>query len=158
MNIKSVSYAHIDSIWAAEFRGFFYGDGSVSLSKSKRKGSYLYRPRLGIVLRLDSLPVLKDIQSHVGGGVDEHVKGYTNNFGYKSNPTARWRTNSYSNIFAIIRDILLPGALLPATKRVEIETMYEMIQLRLQMPLIMKEEHKSVLDNYYLRLRELKCF
>ncbi len=158
MNIKSISYAHVNPIWAAEFRGFFYADGSVSLSKSRRKDYFIYRPRLGIVLRLDSLPVLKNIQSYIDGGVDEYVKGYINSFGYKSNPTARWRTNNYSNIFAIIRDILLPGAVLPATKRVQIETMYEMIQARLQVPNSTGEEHRSILDDCYLRLRELKCF
>jgi len=159
MKIKPVSYTGIDPIWAAEFRGFFYGDGSVMLNEQRVKehNVVLYRPRLMITLRVDSLPLLEDIQARLRGSVDQH-RGIINSWGYQCNPTARWYTCDYANILAIIRDVLLPGALLPAPKRAQIEVLYEAILARLDLPYNLGPEGREALRSYYIRLKELKRY
>lgn len=159
MVVKHISYADVNPIWAAEFRGFFYGDGYAGLNEfySKEHKVPMYKPKLGISLRVDSLPLLKDVQAHIGGSVDQ-TKGYINSFGYQSNPVARWYTCSYSNIMAIIRDVLLPGALLPATKRVQIELLYEALLARLEMPYNLGVEGRAILHSYSAHIKELKHY
>lgn len=159
MDFGDISYTDIDPIWAAEFRGFFYGDGAALLSRQPIKDTNraVYRPKLMISLRADNYSLLEDVQAHLGGSLDQ-VRGLTNSWGYQCNPTVRWYTCSYPNIFAILRDVLLPDARLPAKKRVQLEVLYEAVQARREMPHTLGAADLAILHKYYVRLKELKRY
>lgn len=156
--VELTSYGHINPIWAAEFRGFFYADGSAAIFRAKNKGHYYYRPILRILLRDDNKPLLLDIQEHLGGSVCQKTHSTTSANGYICNPTAAWKTGSYANILAVIEDVLLPGAKLPAVKRSEIELLREAVLARLDMPYTMRAEDREVLHDYYIRIKDLKRY
>jgi len=58
----------LDPSWAAEFRGLFSADGHIGImSNGSSHGQPSFGLRVAIQLRDDSLPLLADIQSTLGG-------------------------------------------------------------------------------------------
>jgi len=61
----------IDPIWAAEFRGFFWGEGHFGAAIIRER----YRIHAVVGLRADDEPALRDFQRRLGGSLSWHVAG-----------------------------------------------------------------------------------
>jgi hypothetical protein len=66
--IRDITGEPIDKEWAAEFRGWFGGEGSFKASES---GPYGQSVSLGVILglRADDAPIVKEFQRRLGGTV-----------------------------------------------------------------------------------------
>jgi len=142
-----------DSLWIAEFRGFFYGEGYVGLGNETQS----YNPRLTINLRLDDEAILQEIASVLGGRVCYPKKCYSDQF-RNSCPQARWNATGWPLCRAILEETGLAYGLLPAKKRGDIVLFYEAILARYQLPFWLYQDERDVLHQYYLDLIEIKRF
>lgn len=101
----------INPIWAAEFRGFFFGDGYLGITRNGiRHGRAAYTARAQITLRGDDREVLLDIQAHLGGMIYDYQK--------EGKTFVVWRTRSSGDLGRVLN--CLEGGILPAKKRFEI--------------------------------------
>jgi len=151
---------HVDPVWAAEFRGFFYADGSALLAREKRKRPgkepyYFYKPVLGIHQRDDEALLIHDVQDKLGGHLSS-AGGYHRN-GYYTRPTMRWSIASYPRVRGVLEAVLLGGCL-PARKRADIDLLYELILARYRMPRYLRPEDKAVLVDYYEAIKAVKRY
>lgn len=113
-----------DPLWVAEFRGFFAGEGSISIQIIHKKGnSYaLFRPRCRISLRLDDHQVLREFNERIGGSLF-----YTNKQSSVGQPTLTWDASSLCHA-RIIRN-LLQGSILPCKKFLEVPLWVEAVDI-----------------------------
>ncbi len=146
---KAVQISDLDPLWAAEFRGFFYGEGSATLDNEHNHLS----PRLTINLRLDDARILSDIQAKLGGAL------YTRRRSGREHDQCRWTATGWPRCRAILEKTGLTDAcLLPAKKCRDAAMLYEAIVARHQMPHVLGDEDRAKLRDYYCRLQEVKRF
>lgn len=136
----------IDPVWAAEFRGFFLGEGSLEIGQithntSTAKGDKVYRyskvqlrPRARLIQRDDNRAILEAVQARLGGNITKHGRHYTvspvNGMTYTSNPTIAWYVMSTNGVQRVLD--LLKGGVLPHGKLREIAVLEEYLALRPQ--------------------------
>ena len=138
--MKTVVDVHgepIDAEWAAEFRGFFWGDGSIEINRFSRKQSngkrwQGLRPRLRLAQRADGVDILLAIQQKLGGRVYQY-KGHKivsggNGRVYHSSPACYWEVTSKA-LSQRVLDILA-GAKLPHSKRQQAAVLQEFLDAR----------------------------
>lgn len=148
----------LDPIWAAEFRGFFYGDGCASLVRVRRKNvkSPTYQPQLHVRQRIDGWNMLKDFQQKLGGNV-QPVKERVTPAGYHCAPGALWQVTGYARVRAILEESLL-GGMIPAKKKEDIDLLYEAVLARFQMPLRLGQKNRDLLDQFVVRIQLVKRY
>lgn len=109
----------INELWEAEFRGLFWGEGSIGFTYYySQRGTFLFRPNLKINLRGDDRDILEDIKQHLGGHIYFTKKSrltHHANGDFWSKPSVEWTVTNQDEVRNIHR-ILLAG-LLPAKKR-----------------------------------------
>lgn len=145
-----------DPVWAAEFRGLFYGEGTAYVARRKWKKGFLYTPSLAVSARLDNLAMLEDIQAHLGGKVQKYQP--TVNNGYVSKPQCRWYVVGYAPIRAIIESTNLHRGVTVATKVQEVAVLYEMILARFALPYRLGPDNLKVIESGYIRLQDMKRY
>ncbi len=153
--LKEVSFS-VDPMWAAEFRGLFYGEGSVGLWKCprhtrKKEIYHVLVPVLSMHFRDDDAKILTDIHEKLGGTLSGGKR-----YG-PTNPSKRWSISGWPRVYAIIRDILLDG-LIPAKKRIELQLLHDAILARSKMAFIPTKEQKAILEDYAERIKLAKCY
>ena len=134
--ILDVHGVPIDPVWAAEFRGFFLGEGSLQIQQyqrskqhSKARGKVYdigfrgLRPVANITQRRDNRATLEAIAARLGGHVTngnahKMVSG-SNGKTYTSAPMVAWRLVNKEGMQRVIA--LLKGGSLPHTKLAEID-------------------------------------
>lgn len=148
----------LNSVWAIEFRGFFWGDGCASLVRVARHDRKFpeYQPQLHVRQRADGWDMLKDFQEKLGGNV-QRVKERVTPAGYHCAPGALWQVTGYSRVRAILETSLL-GGVIPAKKREDIDLLYEAILARFQMPLRLGQKNRGILDRFVDRMQQIKRY
>lgn len=149
---------NLDPLWLAEFRGFFYGEGSVYIHKRNAflwDKTYLpnpvYRPDLKIGLRDDDGNVLREIQRVLGGNLS-----FRKAIG-KSNPSISWQLVGFRAVYPLLK--LLSEGHLPSKKKKEFETMIEFSEARFKMPEKgLSAENIIILDAFFERMKLLKSY
>ena len=103
-----------ESLEAAEFRGFFFGEGHLDLIKQGRTTRGL-SPRARIALREDDVGVLRWVMEFLGGNLSyrESTRSYC------------WQLTGKENITRLL-DILCTG-FVPSKKRKEVWLMVEAV-------------------------------
>lgn len=134
-----------------EFCGFFWGEGCADIQRFKRGTATLYRPRLRIHQRADEVSNLYYIQDHLGGAVHYSVKP-----GGPSKPAYQWQLTERSTLLRAC-EILLSGTF-PSKKRPQVEILVRAIHLASIKSSRFPPETLAQLDDFYLKLRELKLF
>lgn len=147
-------------IWAAEFRGLFYADGCAKMVRTNHvnkagKQYYLYRPELSIQLRADNADLLEEIADCLGGYCYrvENKRPDTN-----SKPTVNWVLTGYPKCGAVIEATALNSGLIPARKVEDVSILYEAILARYKMPHNLTDEDREILNEYYMKLKEVKRY
>lgn len=134
----------IEPVWAAEFRGFFLGEGSLEIgqinhSVTTRRGDKVYqyqakqlRPRARLIQRDDNRAILEAVQARLGGNITKHGRHYTvspvNGMTYSSNPTIAWYVMSTESVQRVLD--LLKGGVLPHSKLREVALLEEFLAIR----------------------------
>lgn len=156
-HIAPVDFSHIDPFWWAEFRGFFYGEGSVYFRDVKTRSSLgnptsrrKLVPVLQVALRSDDRAILEDFHTKLGGQIISY-EAYKNHA-----PRTSWHTTGWSRVYNII-PYLIENAL-PAKKVRELVLMKEACELRFSMSRDLSEEERAILYQYHYQIRELKLF
>lgn len=136
--------------WWSEFKGFFYGEGTVHFNISQSGSHNLM---LKILLRADDSEILYDIQAKLGGNVRfEHRKRDTRN----NNPAASWYITGIGRVYGILSHIA--DGRLPAKKRRDIQLVREYCEWRLGLPKFLTEEQIQMSENFRQRLIELRRY
>lgn len=148
----------LNPLWAAEFRGFFYGDGCASLNLSPGKTKKHFQPMLKIGLRADDVVVLKDIHVKLGGNLID--RDYTNQPSAcaGANPAKLWYVVGWGHCRAVIEATGLASGHLPAKKTRDVALLYETILIRYQMPHLLGPKNREILMGYRAQLQEIKRF
>lgn len=122
----------IDPIWAAEFRGFFCGEGYLGISSwgyDPKNDCRKLRARVQITSRSDDSDVLREFQSRFGGVVYQEHDGRISNNGngkkYVSKPYTVWRVVKADQL-RLILDVLENG-IIPFRKREQIQVIREFL-------------------------------
>lgn len=130
----------IDPVWAAEFRGFFMGEGSIMILnitrsrilKSTGEKERHLRPSAALCLRADNVEVLRGIQAKLGGATDKFYQGkvilHPEGQAYKAAPMVKWYTHSTDGVSRVLD--LIENPILPYPKAREIAIMREFLTLR----------------------------
>jgi hypothetical protein len=156
MSEPDFDYRDIDPLWAAEFAGFFWGEGTVLLQKAYgRRG--LPTPLISIHLREDERPVLEDIQSHLGGVIVPHKTGKPGRDGYVSKPQLYWNVAGHRKVEEVLR-LLKSVTGLPARKRQDVDILLGYIEWRKTIPVFPSAEDKQVAQSFKKRLSAIKVF
>lgn len=146
---KGVDFSHVSEAWWSEFRGFFYGEGSVSLRGSKGKAAIA----LSILLRGDDSEVLVHIHEVLGGTLRLNQI----NIGVRNpNPYSQWVMSKLSACEAIL--LHLEVGLLPAKKRRDISLALEFCSWRLSQPRHLGPELHKVQEDFVQRLKDVKVY
>ncbi len=113
----------LDPLWCAEFRGFFYGEGYIGITRNGIKGTaVMYSARAQITLRDDDLAMLQDIKEKLGGNLFFERRVRLTKVGDRdtfSRPYAAWRTRSLTNLRLVIA--VLEGGIMPSKKRQDLK-------------------------------------
>ena len=147
----------LNPMWAAEFRGFFYGEGCAMISLSKR-GTLIFQPVLKISLRADDVVVLRDIQDKLGGNLVDRDYSTQPSAPSNANPGKEWYVVGWGRCRAVIEATGLTTAYLPCKKTRDIAILYEAILVRYQMPHLLGPEHRARLMEYRKSLQQVKEF
>lgn len=150
----------VDPIWIAEFRGLFYGEGSVYIHKRNVQnwGENLhygptptYRPDLKITLRDDDAPILIEVHRVLGGNLSPRRprrKG--------ENPALSWQLVGFRQVYNVI-DYIADGTF--KSKKIEqLRLLKEFCEVRFKMPEKLGLENAAILDTYYERMKLLKSY
>lgn len=146
----------VDQMWAAEFRGLFYGDGCIYIGRRNYKKGHLYLPRMSVLARSDNRPMLEDLVEKLGGKIQD--KGAKPSGKYICNPSCQWYLSGWSRCRGAIEAVSLCDGLIPAKKAREISLVYEAILVRYSMPYRLGPANVAILKRYYERSKELKHF
>ncbi len=134
----------IDPVWAAEFRGFFLGEGSLEIgqithNQTVKRDDKMYRytnvelrPRARLIQRDDNRAILDAVQARLGGNITKHGRHHTvspvNGMTYSSNPTVAWYVMSKEGVQRVLD--LLKGGVLPHGKLREVALLEEFLAIR----------------------------
>jgi len=159
----------ISDVWAAEFRGFFLGEGSLQihrthLSKQYGRGKVYerefngFRPIAAVTQRSDNRPVLDAMCIRLGGNVSNHnrfnmVSG-GNGKTYLNHSQAMWKVVATDDVRRILE--LLKGGWLPHTKLREIEIMERYLDIRPRTGHKMKPETREEIERLFWQIREVR--
>ena len=141
--------------WAAEFRGFFYADGTAGLEYQKAFGNW--RPHLIIRLRDDDKEILKDIHDVLGGYYRPYIPAQPR-LHFHSNPQTLWAAYGWPRVRAIIEATSLNHGCLPARKQNDVALLYEAILARYNMPGYLRDTDRELLAQYFERIKEVKRY
>jgi DNA-binding CsgD family transcriptional regulator len=142
----------LDPLWAAEFRGFFYGEGCATMDNEHNHLS----PRLTINLRLDDAQILDDIHTRLGGSIYTRTKHYK---GRNDHDQRRWTATGWPLCRAIIEKTgLASSCVLPAKKCRDLVLLYDAILARYSMPHFIRDDDRAKLLVYYNKLQEAKRY
>jgi hypothetical protein len=139
----------IDPRWAAEFAGFFAGDGCLVLAKDKGK---LPRPIATIHLRADDRAVLDDIAEHLGSTVNAYVPGVTK-AGYQAKPQVKWELVGWARVEPVVR--LLLRASFPSLRLTQAPLMRQFIEWRKTIVRSPTAEELAMGERYRLQMHAL---
>jgi|GEM_PF-7000271 len=145
----------MDSIVVAEFRGLFWGEGSVLITRKRLKGRGLwtYVPALTMDMYNDEREILKAVALHIGGhfGGPYKISGANDSFRY------RWRVDGFTQTPPIAR-LLLDGAVLPHPKIEQLGLLLEFCNYRLSFRhSYLGRKVKAKLAEYFERMKALRC-
>lgn len=142
--------------WLVEFRGLFYGEGCVSISKREppRKS---YSAAMIMSLRSDDEAVLSQFRD-VFGGTLNHIEHPSTSGDYIGNPQTRWVVSGWTRSKAIVEVSNLMDGLIPARKKQEIGIFYAACLARFRMKHKLTDADREVLHSYYLALKAFKRF
>jgi hypothetical protein len=146
----------LDSIWSAEFRGLFYGEGCAYLARRNWKKGFLYTPTLCLSARHDNVAMLNDIQMHLGGKVQ--FKEVMPSRGYTYKPQSQWYVVGYAPIRAIIESTDLHHGCIEAKKIQDAQLLYDAILARFEMPLRLGPANLAVIESFHTRLKDIKRY
>ncbi len=140
----------VSADWWNEFRGFFYGEGTVGISWGSRGRGAIY---LRITLRDDDSEALQHIRSVLGGKVSYSTpKTDTRN----SNPNCMWFITGLSTCLAILEK--LSDGVIPAKKRKDIEIAIEFCKWRLDCSRHLSAEQRTKQFDFRNRLKAIKVY
>ena len=147
----------ISPLWAAEFRGFFWADGSAGMNRRQytNKGGVrypIYYPVLRIELRADNGPLLEHIKSVIGGNYYPKKPSHKGQW-----PKVSWYIGGYSQCKTVIETILL-GGIMPAKKRDDVDILYRAILERYSFQNRLTDVQRAVIHSFYLELKSVKLY
>lgn len=150
--------APLAPMWAAEFRGLFFGEGCAMINLSSGKTKKHFQPMLRITLRADDFAVLEDIRERLGGGLADRDYSTQPSAPEGANPGKEWYVVGWGRCRAVIEATGLAMAYLPCKKAQDIAILYEAILARYQMPHLLGPENRATLMAYRERLQQVKKF
>lgn len=122
-SIKDVNGFLIDPEWASEFRGFFWGEGMLTMQKwSKRRAFAVY---CRITLRDDDRLVLYKLQNHLGGTIRRIGKP-----GGGSKPVCQWQVSKLKECQRIYEILSSSKTDLPFKKKRELLLWGEALEIK----------------------------
>lgn len=133
--ILDVNDRPISPLWAAEFRGFFLGEGNLEIGQYSRivngERKKFLRPRARLIQRDDCQEILWNIQKVLGGHVTGHkaqrlVSG-GNGKTYTNRPQTVWQTVSADGVQRVL--LLLDNGVFPHKKLAEINVVQRYLNL-----------------------------
>lgn len=150
--ILDINGVPFDPIWTAEFRGFFWGEGTIGIyrnnPKQKKWRGTVYASA-GIGLRTDDEPVLIEFQNRIGGTLlREKYKKYPNR------TVSRWRTANIQSC-KLISNLLKGGSVLSFNKKKQLGLWTEAVDVLIKGGRYTPEEHQRF-DEISVELRRLK--
>lgn len=152
-------FSHVPEEWWAEFRGLFFGEGTVFLTKPTNGKTFL-QPQMSMSLRDDDCELAQEIHRMLGGTLQAYTRrehSSPETYGHRVvNPQLRWAVVSIPNVYGIVPH--LNSGILPSKKRQEFDLILEYCELRLDMPQKLSADQKELLMPYYEALRELKRY
>lgn len=157
MYSETIPHVECDPLWAAEFRGLFYGEGTAYIARRKWKKGFLYTPSLVLSARADNLEMIKDIQVHLGGKVQMFLPS-ADKRGYVHKPQCRWYIVGYATVRAIIEATNLHLGLNKTNKIDEVMLLYQIILERFKMPYRLGPSNLEVIESGYVRLQDMKRY
>lgn len=151
---KPRDFSHIERDWWNEFRGLFFGEGSIYITKPSKEGGSFLQPRLSISLREDDGDVVREIHSKLGGNLVNYTrKVYVNRI---NNPQVSWQVVGIPVIYAMLPYLM--NAVFPSKKLRELALVKEYCEARMDMPMKLTVEQKAELTPYYHKLKEFKVY
>lgn len=150
--LKRHTYSIPSETWAAEFRGFFMGDGSVVFGRIhyREDGSFNLTPILTIGLRADDAALLQEIHRVFGGSLS-----FSHRF---ENPQIHWRVSGWSTVHSIILATGLDKCHLPFKKSRDFQIMMAAIEARSKMPFKYGDDGKIILEDFCSQLKAVKRY
>jgi hypothetical protein len=147
--LMEVPTLEVDPYWAAEFRGFFYGEGYIDIQGPTQN----WRPIITINLRADDEQLLRVICLRLGGCLAHRWRDLP------EHPQCRWNLTGWGRVKAVIEQTsLLDQAILPSKKLYEVRMVYSAIQMREQMPYHPSKQDQVVLQSYHDDLIRARMF
>jgi len=122
----------IDRIWAAEFRGYFFGDGFLGIVRNgmdHRSGLPANTARAQITTCDDDADMVRDIAARLGGRVYGDVFASGHRLPSHRKPVVVWRTRNMSDVARVCT--VLEAGIMPSKKRAEVAVMRRYLALRL---------------------------
>lgn len=148
--VKISNLDHISEQWWSEFRGFFYGEGTITLRYGTH-GNMSFAIR--ILLRDDDQLVLQDIHQKLGGSFLWHTPVQKSR---KSNPHCVWYITGLGKMLPVLEH--LEQGLLPAKKKRDVVIAKDFCQWRLSLPKQLTEEEKVIADQFVQKLHDIKVY
>lgn len=149
-SVSPIHYDKITDLWIAEFRGFFLGEGTVSIAKansgSAKKTSV--RIQISISQSARALSYMCAIQERFGGRLT--------NVWHPSDrsPMVRWYRSGLSEVLEILKMIQDPSNQHPKMREVELGI--EFIQWRKSVPHHYSEEERAYAHTFIGRLADIR--
>ena len=120
--MKDIHGLDLDSIWMAEFRGFFFGEGYLGvIVNGKKHGKIQHTCRAQITLRDDDVEMLHDIHSKLGGLLHTEKRGRISKINGKKHvtrPYSVWRVTGKPDVTRVCD--ILELSVMPSKKRLEV--------------------------------------
>lgn len=137
--------------WAAMFRGFFLGEGTVSLRHANGGRG---KPTTGVVLsvpqRADNLEFMQDIRRRLGGNL------VLCDYPSDRNPMCRWSISGLENCLVVLSLLKDPDC--KHSKMREIYLAIEFIEWRLSRPHKLSEGDRAIAGKFSERIRDMRVF
>lgn len=137
--------------WVNEFRGFFLGEGTVSLYPSTPAGKTSVQPKLTVSQRADNMPYMEDIQRRLGG-----LLYVTERERQNKSPIARWSRNGLDECLTVLR--LIYDSTNLHTKMREVALAIEFIEWRKSLSHRLTGENREIALDYVERIRAMRDF
>lgn len=144
----------MNPVLVAEFRGLFWGEGSVLITRKRLggRGGWTYSPALTMDLAEKERMILLDIALHFGGNIGGPYKNSrSSNFRY------RWRVDGFTQTPPIAK-LLLEGALLPHPKTEQLKLLLDFCWFRSLLPgSHLDPKDKECLKTFFDQMKALRC-
>lgn len=137
--ILDVNGEVIDAIWAAEFRGFFWGEGSLGVylhqphkiaHPDRLYVGYSYSVIASITARTDELDALRAIQSRLGGTLHVRKGFYVAEKDGSHRTTSFWRVSHALECDRLGRLLAVNPTRMPFRKRLQLAAWQEANTIR----------------------------